>query len=363
MKVAFLVGTLQAGGLERFVTRMSLEARRTGAFDPVVICLNRRVGIFLDDLVRADVPVVEAPRQWYRSPFKFLQLVKLLRILNADIIHSQVNYSIVQQFVAASLSGTQFTITERNCYVRTGLALVRRRIQYRILKIFGVTYSANSDRVASHLANMLKEDVRKFPILPNGVLVFERAASATEPTLGSITIGYISRMASHKGHLFFLKVFAELVRERQLNCTAVLIGDGPMRREIEQMIQTLEISTSVRLTGVVSNVDRYLRECDIVSLLSDYEGMPNVVIEAMAAGIPVIATDVGNTAQLLGSGAGIVVTKHSVKTVADQFQYLIEHPDERLKMGRVGLEVVRTHFSLERSLDILQDYYSSLLKL
>src|SRR5690606_2279167 len=119
-----------------------------------------------------------------------------------------VNFSLLQQFFAVRLAGMIYLVTERNCYQRSGFALYRKRIQYYFLKRFGVQYSANSRRVADHLARMLNEQVDQFPIFSNGIAIESRDAdNPSRPNSNScVTIAYIARMAKHKGHIFFLEI-------------------------------------------------------------------------------------------------------------------------------------------------------------
>lgn len=360
MKVVFFVGTLQAGGLERFVTRVSLKAIQEKHFIPVVVCLTKRSGIFLGELLHANVEVYEAPKGWTRSPVRWLQFIRLIKNIKPDIVHSQVNFSMLQQFLASWLAGAKFTITERNCYQRMGLALLRRRIQYRFLKMVGVTYSANSFRVARHLAFMLQEETKQFPVLPNGIDVPDIPELA--PASSPVRIAYVARMAPHKGHLFFLDVLEKLIFERQLKCEAVLLGDGSHRSVVEETIRQKKLENFVTLTGVVTDVENWLLNSDIVALLSDYEGMPNAILEAMALGKPVVATDVGNTRELLADDAGILLERKDVDGAVAAFEQLIQQPTLRLSMGQAGRARIKAEFSLNSTLNRLLSYYHTIIK-
>lgn len=363
MKVVFFVGTLQAGGLERFVTRVSVKAKQEQKFNPIVICLNKCTGIFLDELLAAKVPVYEAPSRWFRSPLRWWQLVQLIRNIQPDIVHSQVNFSMVQQYLASFMAGVPFTVTERNCYQRRGWALWRRRFQYAFLKFCGVRYSANSIRVAEHLATMLGEKPETFMVLPNGIEV--SACNVLLPTKGKPTfpvrIAYVARMAPHKGHLFFLNVLEQLNFKRKINCNAVLIGDGAMRQAIEKAVIDKNLTGNITLTGVVNNVEDYLLTSDIVCLLSEFEGMPNVIMEAMAVGKPVIATDIGNARELLSGGAGIVLQTRDIEQAVQAFEQLICQPELRLKMGEYGKSLISKKFSLSGAINKLIQYYKTIV--
>ena len=363
MRVVFFVGTLEAGGLERFVTRVCREAKARHLFDPVVVCLHKRTGVFLDELSREGIPVHAAPGRWYRSAKDWMGLVRVLRTTKAELVHSQVNFSLIQQFLAARLAGMSYLVTERNCYRRTGFALYRRRIQYYLLKTFGVQYSANSRRVADHLAEMLKEPVEKFPIFPNGITI-ESGDVRLDSRLKSrscVTVAYIARMARHKGHMFFLEVLEKLVYQRGIDLKAVLIGDGPMRPTIERAVQEKKLSNFVQFTGIISNVEDRIREVDIVALFSDYEGMSNVVIEAMAVAKPVVATDTGNARELLESGAGLILDRKEANRAVELIESLILSPSKREEMGRMGQTIIEEQFSLSAILvRMVQNYHKFL---
>lgn len=363
MTVVFFVGTLEAGGLERFVTRVCREAKARSLFDPVVVCLHKRTGVFLDELTSEGIPVHAAPKRWHRSIRDWMGLVRLLRKTKAELVHSQVNFSLLQQFFAVRLAGMIYLVTERNCYQRSGFALYRKRIQYYFLKRFGVQYSANSRRVADHLARMLNEQVDQFPIFSNGIAIESRDAdNPSRPNSNScVTIAYIARMAKHKGHIFFLEILERLIHRHNRPVEAVLIGDGPMRPTIENAVHEMKLSNYVRFTGVVPNVEDHIRDADIVALFSDYEGMPNVVIEAMAVGRPVVATDTGNVRELLESGAGLVLDNKDVDQAVNLIESLILNPSKREEMGKIGQEVVDRHYSLRTVLNKLVENYNNLV--
>jgi glycosyltransferase involved in cell wall biosynthesis len=290
-------------------------------------------------------------------------LVRLLRKTKADVVHSQVNFSLLQQLFAAQLAGMVYLVTERNCYERSGFALYRRRIQYYLLKAFGIQYSANSRRVAEHLARMLNERIEQFPVFPNGITVESRdvglppKANPNSP----VTIAYIARMARHKGHMFFLEVIEKLIHHHNRPVKAILIGDGPMRPDIENAVEEKKLSNYVQLTGVVHNVEDHIRDADIVALFSDYEGMPNVVIEAMALGRPVVASDSGNVRELLQSGAGLVLDIKDVNCAAELIESLVSNPSKRQQMGKIGQTIVERQYSLATVLGKLFDNYNNLL--
>jgi glycosyltransferase involved in cell wall biosynthesis len=235
MRVVYFVGTLGAGGLERYVSRIAQQAKTRGDIEPVIVCLHRRSGMFLDELLKAHVPVYEAPEGWRRSPRQWWKLRGLIRDLRPDIVHSQVNFSLVQQFLAVRLgSRSAFCVTERSCYRLHGTAHLRRLIQFHFLRLLRGNYSANGPEVAAHVSNLMKVKVHTIPVLPNGVPMViqnEQVREAIRARLGwtadDIAIGYVARMHPDKRHRLFLDVVHDL-RMRNLPVKVCLAGDGPL---------------------------------------------------------------------------------------------------------------------------------------
>lgn len=364
MKVLYVVGTLGAGGLERFVTRIALRAHESNVIEPAVLCLNRRSGLFLSSLEGAGIPVYEAPAGWMRSPARWWALCRLLRTIRPDVVHSQVNFSLLQQVLATRAAGVKkFFVTERNCYELHGWARRRRWFQFHILCLLGGQYSANGRAVAEHLACLVNADARAIPVFPNGVLVTTPDPAIREnmrQKLGwsdqDVVIGYVARMAREKRHELFLQVVRRL-REQHLPVKACLLGDGPQREQVKQTARALQLDEAIHFAGIVSDVEPYLQAFDIVALFSSREGMPNAVLEAMAAGKPVVATAVGAVPELLANGAGVVVEDATVEALSAALVGFINDPTQRQQIGMRAQERIRDSYSIDAVLLRLAKYY------
>jgi glycosyltransferase involved in cell wall biosynthesis len=363
-KVILSTGTLEAGGLERFVCTVALKAKELSLFDPVVLCLNAKRGIFLSPLLAAGIEVIEAPSNWQRNLFAFLKLRRILRKTGAEVWHSQVNFSLLQQCLLSIFSGLKFMVTERNCYPLKGSALTRRKLQFRFLKLFGTHYSGNSIEVSKHLSKLLNYPLSKIPVIPNGIEVLSynqerRDELRTQLQLrqDQFVIGYVARFAANKGQLKMLEVFKELVDRYQDKVFLVFIGIGPLKETAEQKAKTLGIDHQIKFLGLVHPVSEYYAVFECTALLSDYEGMPNVVIEAMSYGLPVIANPVGNVTELFSTGGGVVNLSDQPKQIATHFTALIERPELAYKIGQEGRRFISKHFSLANTLSLLTGHY------
>lgn len=349
MRIGLVVGTLERGGSERHVVRIATRALATRAFLPTIVCLHRAQGSLLPEAQAADIPLVEAPAGWNRRAHATLRFAQALRSADLDVVHSLANFSITQQWLASRMAGAEFLATERNCYPLHGWARMRRAVQHHGLTLMGVEYSANSQAAAEHLAEMVLTR-RAVPVLRNGVerRTSRQGRARTRHCLGvpdeSVLVAYVARFADHKGHRLFLEALATLIRAGN-DLYAVLVGDGPLRAELNSKIQELGIRDRVKLTGVVDDVETYLEAADAACLLSDREGMSNALLEAMLAGLPVVASNVGGNAEALDA-TGLIVRPGQVSEAVEALGRLID-PAVRSELGRAAEQRAQSLFSLD----------------
>ena len=370
MRVLYFVGTLELGGLERFVTRVSLEARKTGAFEPIVCCLNHKSGPFLTFLDDANIQVIEAPNNWSRSISSLIGLSHEIKKTNPDIVHSQVDFSIGQQRLAVLFAGfrIKFFVTERSEYVLKGFSRIRRIIQFYFLKFMGVDYTANSTSGAHHLAKQVGIDPQKIGVIPNGTPIIETdilVRNKIRNELGcedsEFLLGYVARLANGKGHELFIKSIKKL-KSKGFSIKACLAGDGPKFFEIKDLIRTLDLESDVIMLGSVLNVSDYLQAFDAVALLSEREGMPNALLEAMAAGRPVIATKVGGMPEILDYGRAGILVDRNLRSVVQGIETLLKDYDLRLALGERARDKIKVQYGLEKTFRMLVNYYKSWLE-
>ncbi len=358
----YFVGSLHAGGLERFVTSVCTYAVAHDIFKPFVVCLADKAGIFYKQLEKAGVEVAEAPAGWNRKKAANRQLADVIRNFAADIVHSQVNFSLVQQYMAARHAGCRFMVTERNMY-RFGMAgRLRRILQYYYLRQRGVLYSANSGMVRKHLAALVFAKEENIPVVNNGYEVItagQRPYSRQELNLppAGLLLGYVARMAAHKGHFLFLRVLRHLLDQGHTNIYACLIGDGPERQALEQEVERLKLTGHIRFLGVRNDLHKIYPLFDLQLLLSDYEGMPNVVLEGMAHGVPVVATPVGNVADMFADGGGVLITDKHPASIAAQIAALLQNVSLRQAIAARARQIVDERYSIAATVARLCSIY------
>ena len=156
----------------------------------------------------------------------------------------------------------------------------------------------------------------------------------------------VARMAWQKDHATLLRALAPL---KELDWQLELVGDGPLLSSIEALAASLGIASRVRFAGFRSDVAERLADGQIFVLTSNWEGFPRSVLEAMRAGLPVIASDVGGVRESVRDGeTGFVVPPGNVDVLRDRLRVLIASPLQRRRMGEAGRALYEKRFSFER---------------
>ncbi len=171
-----------------------------------------------------------------------------------------------------------------------------------------------------------------------------RARLGLPPRPVAVSVG---RLSTEKNPLGLLEAW-RIAQEGIANAwTLVMVGDGPLRPQVEQRVRELEISDSVVIAGNSSDVRDWLRAAEVFVLASHNEGMSNTVLEALACGVPCVVTAVSGMQELVGaSGAGLVVPARDAQALAEAIVKIQAEPDMREVMGRRGRELVMTRYSV-----------------
>jgi glycosyltransferase involved in cell wall biosynthesis len=183
---------------------------------------------------------------------------------------------------------------------------------------------------------------------------------------GVLRVGMVARMnARYKGHSGFLRIAARIHRQLP-DVEFLLAGDGPLRRELEQEAQTLGLGAHVAFLGDRRDIPAVLASMDVAVLTSDSEGLSNVILEAMAAGLPVVAYDVGGNAELVNEQRGALVAAGDEAAFAAAVERILADCSSsslsRQQMGRNARGFAEENFGLERVRNRYLEVYETLLQ-
>jgi glycosyltransferase involved in cell wall biosynthesis len=176
----------------------------------------------------------------------------------------------------------------------------------------------------------------------------------------SHVVGAAGRLSPEKG-FDVLVAAAERVLREQPSVGFVLFGEGPERARLQQQINAAGLGQSFILAGFRADLDRFLPHFDVLALPSYTEGMPNVVLEAFAAGVPVVATAVGGTPEVVEDGvSGYLVPSGDAETMAERLGEALDNADELPDMGRKGRLCVQEKFGFATQAEMYRDLFAQL---
>jgi glycosyltransferase involved in cell wall biosynthesis len=221
-----------------------------------------------------------------------------------------------------------------------------------------------SDFTRSQLmAHVTEQHWDKLRVIRCGVDPDEFAPRRVE-AVGGFALVTVARLTQGKGHGVLLHALRRL-RDRGVAVRLVLVGDGPKRSELEALARKLGIESTITFVGAVGREDvhEYYRAADAFCLPSFHEGVPIVLMEAMALELPVVATDVMGIRELVESERnGLLVRPARADLLADAFERLISDPDLRRRLGAAGRETVLRTFDIRQSAAEIHAAFEDLLE-
>lgn len=175
-----------------------------------------------------------------------------------------------------------------------------------------------------------------------------------------ILIGAVGRLSPEKGFDLLIRAVGDLVDDG-LDVGLVIAGEGPERARLEAEIREQSAPSRFQLLGHQSELSDFYRAIDIYALSSLSEGLPNVLLEAMAMALPVVATEVGGVPQLISDGdTGFLVPPADVAALSDRMRVLIDQPARSRQLGDSARHVIESRYSFEKRMDKMVDVYRSL---
>lgn len=352
--------SLEVGGSERQFAALARSINRD-VFEVELGCLQRR-GPFLEGLGEiAEFPLGGSFFN-LRALHARRQLVSHLRAKAATIVHAFDFYSNLMLIPTAKWSGVPVVIGSQR-QIGDRLTRLQSAAQAVVFHMCDRVV-CNSQAAAERLTRQGLSEA-KIVVIPNGLpeTAFDFAPVAVPRQPGQVRIAYVARMNDPvKNHRGFLRAAGRLA-SRFPSVEFVFVGDGPLRPDLEKMANDLRLEGRCRFLGERHDMAGIFSSVDISALFSFSESMSNVILEAMAAGVPVVASRVGGNAEVVQDRkTGLLVESGNEEQLVEALGTLVEEPHLRCEYGHCGRRLAQENFRMDRIARRFEELYTSLLE-
>ena len=346
---------LDTGGVEE-VLHTYATVMRPPQFQLHIVC--NRPGRVYDEIASLSGVQCHCVRTSSRIK-SFLGILRIARRLRPAIVHNHVSW---YGLCAGALVGAKRVETRHNTYHWLTRA---QRFQYGLYCLLANRIIAVSEVVKDFtLREFPFFRAEKFRVVYNGVNPdrFQQMQQQKEshPAGSFPVIGFVGRLTAQKGVEYLLEAVA-LLQSRGMEHRLVIVGEGELRNELEAKARSLSLR-AVTFAGHQRNIAEAFATFDVFVLPSLWEGFPVSLLEAMASGLPVVATRVGGTGEAVLDGiTGYLVAPRDVTALTEKIAKLLGNPDLRNRMRRAAQERVRTHFSDSSMVKKTEEVYNEIL--
>jgi len=366
-RVAFIVGTLNTGGIERCVTDWCIYLQHHTNWEPVVICLLKRSGAFLSVLEGKGIQVRECK---LRGPGFTFRLKNLLREINPEVVHSQVAFSMPWQVLAVLLSGSRHIVfTQQNEYQNWNhfAARIRLRLYFYFFYRYIDHYTCVSEKVRDSLCALVGRLPTEFKVIPNSVDTGQFSPNANqrskqreylqlEPDI--FLVGMVARFSQQKGHRYLIEAAFILKTRNVKKLKILLVGVGELEEEMRSLVKVYGLESEIQFYGQATNVHELVQAFDCFILPSLWEGMPLALLEAMASGIPVVGTNVAGTREIIQDGEnGLLIQSKEPESIADALECLKNNIKLCTELAQRGLLIIRERYTVDANMKSYLDLY------
>ena len=374
MRIGVVVPRLLGGGAAQCVVDLAIGMADVG-LRPTVVCLER-AGYLADELSNRGVTVIGPLKNTGNDPTAPFRLAAILREHRVDVAHCHNWGGLVDTVLAAKFArmtpvlhtqhGLDYGFSDSPDHLRS-----RLRTAMKALACQGVTKIATVSQEVAHMVT------REWRVSPSRVSVVHNGVRVPEPDEGvevrsrwrrelgiaesDMLIGTVAVFRPVKDLHTMLEAMALIARETP-RAKLVLMGAGPQKAELEAAVERLGLQSIVHFPGFRRDASRLLPALDVFVLSSVSEGISLALLEAMAAGVPSVATSVGGNLEILQKpGCGLLVPPRSPRDLADAILSLINDPARCSELSAGGRRRVEEAFSLRRMVRAYEALYASLV--
>ena len=288
----------------------------------------------------------------FLNPFKIMHLIRIFRKEKIKTLIINLSSDLKAAGLAARLAGVDNVIYRRGTAIPIKNTALNRFIYKNLVSYIIV----NSEEVKRSILfnNPLLFDPHKIRIIYNGIDMIEYRKIESQVLYkrkdGEIILGNAGRLSEEKGHIFLLQLAREL-KKRNANFKILIAGSGKLYNKLQKTAKLYNVHREVKFLGFVDNIKSFNRTIDIFLLTSLWEGLANVLMEAMAEEKPIVAFDILSSTEIIDHGiTGFLAKKGNIEDLADKVSTLMNSEELRKEFGQQGKAKVERIFTIDETL-------------
>ncbi len=363
VRIAFCITELDPGGAERALVRIVTGLDRT-RWQPYVYCLAAP-GPLAEPLAAADVPVTCLGVRSSRDVGVVRRLSKELATFRPEILQTFLFHGNIVGRLAARWAKVPIVVA--GVRVVEPDARWRMRLDHGTSRLVDRTICVSAAVAERYRELGYRDD--QLAVVANGVDIARFAGVAPGDLsemgipAGARTVLSVGRLHPQKGLPHLLAAFEQVVRDTEDEVHLLIVGEGPQRDVLLADIEQRRLGDRVHMAGWRPDIPSLLRAADLFVLSSLWEGMPNVLLEAMAAGLPCVATDVEGVAELISDGeTGLLVRRGDSPALAEQIARLLADASLASRVAAAGQAHVRKGYTWEATIRGFETIWDELLQ-
>lgn len=341
---------LDLGGLQQVVYNICRTIDRSH-FEIFVLCLREK-GCFAEDVEALGIPVYLLEQKTNGVDyFAFLKVARLFKSLQIDVIHTHNTQPFFDGTLGAVLAGIKTII--HTDHARSFPDKMRYMIAEWAVSHFAYKVVGCSEHTSQQLIKYEKISPRKIVTIPNGIdasrfeITIDKKAKREELgiSMEGLIIGLAVRLSDQKGITYLLQAMPDIL-QRHPNTTLLIAGDGELKETLQQEAKALDIAAHVVFCGPRKDIPELLKLFDVYVLPSKWEGLPMIILEAMAAECPIVATNVGGNASAVIDGeTGALVPPQEPLALSHAIVQLLDSEHLRQRYAVAGKALFEKKFS------------------
>lgn len=373
MRICHLASGDLWAGAEVQIAALLAALRRFQDIQVTAVLLNE--GRLMDELHSTGIPVTLLPESRMSTLKIFTALKSHFRQARPDIIHSHRYKEHILSAFAAKLSHNPIVIQTYHGLEENlrGVAALKMTGYTWLSTIVGNLLARGVIGVSEDIAAKLR---RRLPFtsvhcIRNG-LDLERVVSTVEGSqmrqelgipVDAFVVGSVGRLVSIKGIEYLIRAFSLLARGDESECSRlIIVGDGPLRLSLEQLAAEQGVAGQVAFLGERRDAYRVMRAFDVFALPSLHEGVPMVLLEAMAIGVPIVASGVGGIPEVVTDGKeAFLIPAQDPQAIAKAIGRIQASTELRTRMVEAARHRVQAQFSIRNTAGLVRDMYRELL--